>query len=180
VRFAATTRLDEADFGDTQGLTRTEIILEFLRYAKKRLRPYGVRVSADVYGTIINSDVDAAIVGQDYTELAKIIDVICPMIYPSHFAGGTFGIKNPDTQPYDIIYNIMEKSAERLSAIPEGAPRAEVRPWLQDFTATWLNPRLNYGGAERRAQIQALKDTGVTEWLLWDPANRYEAEGILP
>ncbi|MDR1663884.1 MAG: putative glycoside hydrolase, partial [Clostridiales bacterium] len=33
VRFAATTRLDEADFGDTQGLTRTEIILEFLRYA---------------------------------------------------------------------------------------------------------------------------------------------------
>jgi hypothetical protein len=179
VRFAATSRLEEADFGDTKGLSRTEIILAFLRYAVERLRPYGVRVSADVYGTIINSDIDANIVGQDYTEIARIIDVICPMVYPSHFADGTFGISHPDTKPYDTIYQIMLKSNERLSRIPAGEHRAAVRPWLQDFTASWLRNYIAYGPDEREAQILGAYDAGVTEWLFWDPANRYRAEGVV-
>lgn len=180
VRFAATTRLDDADFGETGGLSRSEAILAFIQYAVDELRPYGVRVSADVYGTVINSDIDAGIVGQNYTEMAKILDVICPMVYPSHFAGGTYGIAYPDTKPYEIIYQVMAKSAERLSLIPEGEHRAAVRPWLQDFTASYLKSNyLKYGADERQAQIQATYDAGLTEWLLWDPGNHYEAEGVI-
>jgi len=177
IRFAATTRLENADLGDTRGLSRTQAIEAFARQALDTLKPYGVKVSADVYGTIINSDTDAAIVGQDYVELAKILDVICPMVYPSHYANGSMGLDIPDLLPYDTIYKAMELSNERLAVIPDNAHRAIVRPWLQDFTATWLTKHLKYSSDERAAQIQGAYDAGLTQWLLWDPGNDYEVGG---
>jgi len=177
IRFAASPSLDYAYFGDTRGLSRTEIITEFARKAVDTLRPYGVKISADVYGTIINSDNDAAIVGQDYVELARILDVISPMVYPSHYADGSMGLDIPDLAPYDTIYKAMLLSNERLSVIPEGEHVAVVRPWLQDFTATWLDEFLRYSGPERAAQIQGAYDAGLTQWLLWDPSNNYAPEG---
>ena len=177
IRFAASYRLENADFGDTGGLSRMQAIEAFARMAMDTLKPYGVKVSADVYGTIINSDIDADIVGQNYVELAKIFDVLCPMVYPSHYANGSMGLDIPDLVPYDTIYRSMELSNERLAAIPEDEHRALIRPWLQDFTATWLRRYLNYGSAERAAQIQGAYDAGLSEWLLWDPSNNYDAEG---
>jgi len=177
IRFAASSRLENADFGDTGGLTRTQAIEAFVRKAMDTLKPYGVKVSADVYGTIINSDIDADIVGQNYVELAKILDVICPMVYPSHYANGSMGLDIPDLVPYDTIYRAMELSNERLAVIPEGEHCAVVRPWLQDFTATWLNRYATYTGVERGAQIQGAYDAGLSEWLLWDPGNNYSIEG---
>jgi len=177
VRFAASSRLDDADFGDTGGLSREQIIEAFAQQAVDELKPYGVKVSADVYGTIINSDVDAAIVGQDYVGLAKILDVICPMVYPSHYANGSMGLDIPDLVPYDTIYRAMELSNKRLEAIPEGGHCAEVRPWLQDFTASWLKKYLRYSSDQRAAQIQGAYDAGLTQWLLWDPSNDYQPGG---
>lgn len=179
-RFDTNGRLKDADFGDTEGKTKTQIINEFAQYAMKELKPYGVVVSADVYGTIINSDTDAEIVGQDYTELSKILDVICPMVYPSHYASGSMDIANPDTQPYDIIYRALSLSNKRLENIKEGDHKAEVRPWLQDFTASWVKPHITYGATERRAQMQATYDVGLSEWILWDAGVNYDAEGFLP
>jgi hypothetical protein len=178
VRFAASSALDSADMGDTGGRTRSQAIEDFARLAVETLRPLGVKVSADVYGTVINSNVDARIVGQDYTELAKILDVICPMVYPSHYANGSMGLDIPDLLPYDTIYRSMELSNERLKDIPEWEHRALVRPWLQDFTATWIRPHLVYGDSERAAQIQGAYDAGLSEWLLWDPAVNYDPAGM--
>jgi len=178
IRFAAAESLQDADFGETGGLSRSQAIEAFARQAVDTLKPYGVKVSADVYGTIINSDGDAQIVGQDYVELAKIFDVLCPMVYPSHYANGSMGLDIPDLVPYDTIYKAMELSNERLSAIPEGMHRAVIRPWLQDFTATWLKTgHLNYSAAERAAQIQGAYDAGLTQWLLWDSSNDYKPGG---
>jgi len=178
IRFAAADSLRDADFGDTRGLSRSQAIEAFARQAVDTLKPYGVKVSADVYGTIINSDGDAQIVGQDYVGLAKILDVLCPMVYPSHYANGSMGLDIPDLVPYDTIYKAMELSNERLAAIPKGEHCAVIRPWLQDFTATWLkNGHLNYSAAERAAQIQGAYDAGLTQWLLWDSSNDYKPGG---
>ena len=57
---------------------------------------------------------------------------------------------------------------------------AGVRPWLQDFTATWVPGHLDYGAEELRAQIQAVYDAGYTDWLLWNGKNQYTAGGLLP
>jgi hypothetical protein len=177
IRFAASARLDNADFGETGGFSRTQVIEAFANRAMETLKPYGVKVSADVYGTIISSDTDAGIVGQDYVGLARILDVICPMVYPSHYANGSMGLDIPDLLPYDTIYKAMEMSNERLDVIPEDEHRAVIRPWLQDFTATWLQNYQRYTSAERGAQIQGAYDAGLSEWLLWDPSNNYDSEG---
>lgn len=70
-------------------------------------------------------------------------------------------------------------SDEEIAALePEDGVKASVRPWLQDFTATWVKGHIPYGAAEIRAQIQAVYDAGYEEWILWNAANRYTEEGL--
>ena len=57
---------------------------------------------------------------------------------------------------------------------------ASVRPWLQDFTATWVSGHIEYGPEQIRQQIQAVYDAGYEEWILWNAANRYTEGGLLP
>ena len=168
------------DEADTQGRDKTQIITEFIQYAYDQLTAEGLFVSADVFGTIINSTTDARIVGQSYGEMAASLDYICPMIYPSHYGNGNFGVDYPDTKPYETILGALEGSQKELKKFEsEGENQAVVRPWLQDFTASYLKNYIPYGDAEIRAQIQAVYDAGYDEWILWSAANRYHYGGLL-
>lgn len=70
-------------------------------------------------------------------------------------------------------------SDEEIAALaPKEGVRASVRPWLQDFTATWVKGHIPYGAEEIRAQIEAVYDAGYDEWILWNAANRYTEEGL--
>lgn len=160
---------------------KTDVITEFVRYEYEQLAPLGLFVSADVFGTIIGSDIDAETVGQIYTEMAKHLDYICPMIYPSHYGDGNFGIEHPDTEPYRTILAALEQSREVLNEAQQTdreAHQAVVRPWLQDFTASYLANYIPYGDDEVAAQIQAVTDAGYDEWMLWSAANRYHFGGV--
>lgn len=158
--------------------SKTEIITEFTQYMYEHLNPYGVYVSADVFGTIITSQIDAQIVGQDYKELAKHLDYLCPMVYPSHYAPGSFGVKYPDMQPYEILLSSMQYSNNVIKEIPRNERRASVRPWLQSFTATWVSPHQDYTSKQVRQQIEGTYDAIIDEWLLWNGAGRYDAESF--
>lgn len=186
IRFEATGSLANANFGDNidKSLSRTDVIIQFIEYAKEELKPYDVAVSADVFGTIIISEIDANIIGQNYLEMGKRLDVVCPMIYPSHYGRGYYGIPaslSPDLYPYEIIYGSMMDSSKVLDNIPDGASKPIVRPWLQAFTASYLGSGnyMTYDGEAIRKQIQAVYDAGLDEWLLWNPGNRYSKDGII-
>ncbi|MDO4268761.1 MAG: putative glycoside hydrolase, partial [Eubacteriales bacterium] len=182
VRFCTERGMQEAVFReeDVQGRSRTDIILEFMEYMYDRLTEEGLFVSADVFGAIINSDINADSVGQIYGELAKHLDYISPMIYPSHYGDGNYGIEHPDMQPYETICAALNDSRKELYfAGQDGSHIAQVRPWLQDFTASWLANYIPYGGPEVRQQIQAVYDCGYDEWLLWDAACTYDWDGLL-
>ena len=62
----------------------------------------------------------------------------------------------------------------------EESKRAIVRPWLQAFTATWVDGHISYKGDQIREQIQAVYDAGYEEWILWNARNHYESDGLLP
>ncbi len=182
VRFCTEKGMKDAVFdeADVQGRSRTDIILEFMEYTYGKLKDEGLFVSADVFGAIINSGVDADSVGQIYGEMAKYLDYISPMIYPSHYADGNYGIDHPDMHPYDTIRAALAESRMELYfAGLDGGHIATVRPWLQDFTASWLANYIPYGGPEVRAQIQAVYDSGYDEWLLWDAACTYDWSGLM-
>ena len=179
VRFPVGSDANAADYGvDMEAYPKRQAIQDFLSYAGDRLHKKGCVVTADVFGTIIGSETDVQTVGQDYTALGQTVDAISPMVYPSHYANGVFGLKVPDANPYETVSAAMQGSVEELQEIPE-AERAVVRPWLQAFTATWVPGHISYNGTQIREQIQAVYDAGYEEWILWNATNRYSAEGLL-
>lgn len=179
IRFSTGKGISEADFGAlAKEKTKEDIIIEFTKYAYEKLKPLGVFVSADVYGTIISSSIDAGLVGQNYVEMAKHLDYICPMIYPSHFSEGNYGVEYPDLEPFTIIRKVLYASKTMLDQIPEGEHKATVRPWLQDFTATWIKHHQEYGGKQIKEQIEGVYVAGYNEWMLWNASSKYSVDGL--
>ena len=181
IRFSTEGTMRDVVFDEavTGGRSKTDVITEFVKYAYENLASQGLFVSADVFGTIIGSDIDAQAVGQVYTEMAKHLDYICPMIYPSHYGPGNFGLEHPDTMPYEAVLEALKKSQMVMDQAAEAdghvSSQAIVRPWLQDFTASYLGEGnyIPYGYNEVQRQIQAVRDAGYDEWMLWSAANRY-------
>lgn len=181
IRFSTEGTMKQVVFDEevTKGRSKTDTITEFVKYAYENLASQGLFVSADVFGTIIDSEIDANAVGQIYTEMAKHLDYICPMIYPSHYGAGNFGLEYPDKQPYETVLAALQKSKSVMDQAAEAdghvSSQAVVRPWLQDFTASYLGEGkyISYGYEEIQKQIQAVKDAGYDEWMLWSAANRY-------
>jgi hypothetical protein len=149
---------------------RVKAVTNFVKYASEKLKPYNVKVSVDTFGnaTIIP---EARGIGQNFSSIAKHVDVISAMIYPSHWSSN-FGIPKPDLQPYELVKEYAKIEKERLSKLKK-PPTS--RPWLQDFTATWLGPG-NYKKYEKKEiedQIRALHSQGINEFLLWNAGNKY-------
>ena len=177
VRFPVGENAENAYYGADFTNNREEYINKFLTKAIDSIHGYGVPVSADVFGTIIKSSEDASHIGQDYKNLAKSLDIICPMIYPSHYASGEFGIELPDANPYETIYAALNGSQKRLSQVSYN-DCAIVRPWLQAFTATWIQDSIEYDSNAIRKQISALNDAGYEEWILWSSKSDYSMGGF--
>ncbi|HUC93544.1 MAG TPA: putative glycoside hydrolase [Paenibacillus sp.] len=152
--------------------SRVDVVAGFVKYAKQQLEPLGIRVSVDIFGYAASVPAAEGI-GQDFVKISKYVDVISPMVYPSHYSTGWFDVANPDTNPYATIKGSMLDTNKKLN--PIGSFKPVVRPWIQDFTASWLGKGkyIKYGKAEVEAQIKALKDTGVDEYLLWNAGNNY-------
>ncbi|MGN7760660.1 putative glycoside hydrolase [Paenibacillus sp. 22594] len=151
---------------------RVEIISDFVKYAKTELGPLGVRVSVDIFGYAASVPAAEGI-GQDFVKISKNVDVISPMIYPSHYSTGWFDVKDPDKNPYATIKGSMVDTHKKLD--PLGSYKPIIRPWIQDFTASWLGSGhyVKYGKQQVEDQIRALKEKNVDEFLLWNANNRY-------
>jgi len=117
-------------------------------------------------------------IGQHLESIAKSVDVICPMVYPSHYGKGSYGVAEPDFEPYKIVNRSMTVAQDRIAAMKEVNRKAILRPWLQDFTASYLPKYKRYGPDEVRAQIKATYDAGAEEWLLWNAGNKFTAGAL--
>lgn len=173
VRFPASNggKLDsKLDYRNTMNESKPETIQKFLRYAKERLFPLEVYVSADVYGQVGTFKDDMGL-GQHWEAVSQVVDYISPMMYPSHYGKGAYGVQVPDAEPYKIIYHSVKDSVNRNENIDHPAV---IRPWIQAFTATWVKGHIKYNEHEIREQIRAMNDLGVREYLLWSPSNNYK------
>ena len=174
VRFpdAPAEELERAVYPNSGGRTKTEAIRGFLSYSRAELVDLGVKVTADVFGLTTSASNDVGI-GQLWESFIDVVDAALPMVYPSHYWTGSFGIDTPNAYPYEIVNSALG-DALRRSAVVEGA--AKTIPWLQDFTLG----DLPYGPAEVRAQIQATHDAGINEWILWNAGSRYTETALEP
>ncbi|WP_078555180.1 putative glycoside hydrolase [Bacillus alkalicellulosilyticus] len=161
----------EYEGGDEDNVQkRVSAVTDFVAYAREQLEPYQVDVSVDIFGYAATIS-EAPGIGQNFSKISENVDVISSMIYPSHWTS-YFGIAKPDLHPYELVDAYAKVENEVLGAL-ENQPVS--RPWIQDFTASWLGSGnyISYGKEEVEAQIRALQDNGINEYLIWNATNRY-------
>jgi hypothetical protein len=148
---------------DADGATLEDAVIDFARLADERLRRYGVGHGASLYGIAADRPTQIA---QDVPGLAEHLDYVAPMIYPSHWGPGEYGVEDPNRQPYDIITATLE-----IWKAQTDGTRARVVPWLEDT---------NYRAWDRTEQVQeqirASRDQGIEEFLMWDPGVNYTVD----
>ncbi|MBU1446599.1 polysaccharide deacetylase family protein [Patescibacteria group bacterium] len=150
---------------DEENVEKYEIIRNFIARVHDRLLPYDTKLSMDVYGVIAwNNAYDAGSTGQKMECLGPFIDVVYPMVYPSHFGPGFGGFANPGDHPYYFVDESMKLFAYYLRGTD-----TKIRPWLQAF-AWRVN---NYGQWYIDEQVKAAADNGINEYALWNASNRY-------
>lgn len=180
VRFPISFELAEPyltyDRGDYNGYTdmdeaRFAAISDFVAFVREKLKPYNVHLSADILANAVSAQKIGGI-GQRFVDIAEHVDVISPMIFPSHWVPGTFDVANPDGQPYDIISRYLKIEQGYIHQLN---PAPTSRPWIQAFTADFLgegNYQL-YTADVISQEINALKEAGINEYLLWNAASQY-------
>jgi hypothetical protein len=143
------------------------VIAEFVHYASKRLKPLGVRVSADVFGLSATRDLG---IGQVPKRLGRYLDAIYPMVYPSHYASGEYNLEDPNSDPgATVAYSLRHFNRELA------ATGARIIPWLQDFS--W---RRTYTLADVQAQIDSARRAKAGGYLLWNAAGIYTPGALEP
>lgn len=163
----------EVLFQNERGETKDQIIQRFLREATHRIHRLGGVVSADVFG-LTTTTKDGMGIGQKWELLSLEVDVLSPMIYPSHYASGSYGVKHPDLRPYSIVKEAVEDAIARNEGLKSnGEAHAMIRPWIQDFTAKWVHPHQVYREKQVEEQIRALEQSGIRQYLLWNPSSKY-------
>jgi hypothetical protein len=156
---------DGATSTGIEGLQRTDVIASFLKKVREITAPRGVLLSVDMFGIVIwQRDVDVLVVGQDIAKMKPHVDIISPMLYPSHFSSGFAGVKNPADEPYRFVHRGVKRMKDIVG------DEVIVRPWLQSFP---LRVTRGFDASYIQDQIDASRDAGGTGWLLWSPGNRY-------
>ncbi|GMO65613.1 MAG: putative glycoside hydrolase [Endomicrobiia bacterium] len=140
-------------------------LVGFLKEANKRLKAKSINISIDVFG-LTTTALDDMGIGQKIVEMAKWVDYVCPMVYPSHYEKWNYGIAEPNKEPYKLVYIALKGALKRI-------PKEKLRPWLQDFSMGY-----RYGKDEVKAQIQACYDNKIESWLLWNPRCVYTKDAL--
>ncbi|MBP2026386.1 outer membrane murein-binding lipoprotein Lpp [Acetoanaerobium pronyense] len=172
VRFPASNggKLDAIlDYRNELGEGKPETIQNYLKKAYEAISKEEAYVSADIYG-LVPSVPDDMQLGQYWEAISNYTDYISPMMYPSHYANGTYGIPVPDADPYGVLFYGSRDSVMRNRNLETPAT---IRPWIQSFTAAWVPGYISYGPDQIKAQIKGMNDAGVSQYLLWSASNNY-------
>jgi len=149
-------------------LSKPQALANYLKEAKTRLNKLGVRSTADIFGlvTTVNGALE---VGQDWEKISPNVDVVLPMVYPSHYPHGELGIARPNAEPYKVIVTAISRANQRDKKL--GITEKEhVRPWLQAFTLG----KPEYGAEQLEAEKKAVYDSGYDGWVMWNPGSIYD------
>lgn len=189
VRFASDGSLSNISYPYWDEKTpRHKVINSFFEYLRKNLAD--MKISADLFGlaTINNDDLG---IGQVIEDAYKNFDYVAPMIYPSHYASGFIGLKNPAEHPYEVMKYSLDKALGKWLKLAEGSSSTpaipkeklgKLRPWIQDF-----NMGAKYDGAMIKKEFQAVYDSllnsttsyAYSGWLIWDPSNTYTESALV-
>jgi len=165
VRFPSDGDLSQIVYRHKRAEPKGTTIARFLRYASAQLHPLGVRVSADIFGLAATHDLG---IGQVPKRDAPYVDAFYPMVYPSHFSSGEYGIQQPDAYPGRTVARALLDFRRQL----KGRGMTLI-PWLQDFSLG--RP---YTLVEVTDQIAATRRQHTRGFMLWNPEGLYTRDAL--
>jgi hypothetical protein len=86
------------------------------------------------------------------------------MVYPSHYNSGEFNLPDPSAAPGQTVALSLRDFRNTMLG-----GKAQLIPWLEDFSLTSPHPAL----ADVRAQIKAARRSKARGFLLWNPEGVY-------
>lgn len=144
-----------------------EVLTEFMQQAHRAVNGAGAFMSVDVFGRVVNGP--SLTIAQDIKRMGAYTDYIAPMVYPSLWWPGAFGIDSPVDQPGEVISQSGQAGVAQIDG-----QYARLRLWLQDHTDPWAYKVVEYGPTQVRAQIDATEQfPQIDGWMLYDSANAY-------
>ena len=155
-------------FPGADNTSKPEALAAYLEEAKTRLNKLGVRSTADIFGLVTTVEGPLE-VGQDWEKISPNVDVVLPMVYPSHYPHGSFGIPVPNGEPYKVITTAIKRARARDEKLGIKEPE-HIRPWLQAFTLG----KPEYGAAQLSEEKRAVYDSGYDGWVMWNPGSIYD------
>ena len=165
VRFPSDGDVSSAVYPGRVAERKGQTITRFLTYARNRLKPLGVRISAAVFGLAATRDLG---IGQRPKLMAKQLDAIYPMVYPSHFGDGEYNIPSPDDAPGATVTMALRQFRRELTG-----SQTRLVPWLQDFS---LGRTYTLGDVED--QIEAARKLRSSGYLLWNATGVYTPRAL--
>ena len=165
VRFPSDGEIGSIVYPRSRKEPKDRTIERFFAYASKRLRPLGVRVSADLFGLAATRDLG---IGQAPKRLGRHLDAIYPMVYPSHFVPGEYHLVEPEAFPGRTVAEALDDYRHQLRG-----QNVRIVPWLQDFSL-----QRPYGLAEVADQVDAARRTRANGFMLWNPVGVYTQEAL--
>lgn len=154
-----------------EGDKRVAAITNFVKRARESIQAYGIPISVDVFGYALQAG-RASGIGQDFSEISNQADIMSAMIYPSHWGPYSFEIEKPDLEPYELVKRYLKEEQKIFSKLEH---KPQSRPWIQDFTASWIGEGnwMEYDADAVQAQIDAIYESGQNEYLIWNATNKY-------
>ena len=145
------------------GMDMESALISFLSYARKNIdAPIGI----DIYGA--NGWYRSGTrTGQDVELMARYVDVICPMFYPSHFEQDFLAYTPIIERPYRIyFYGTYRNTVIARSQVL-------VRPWVQAFYLNVSFDRRFYDKNYVLRQIFGVRDAADSGYMYWNNSGRY-------
>lgn len=151
------------------GMDKESALVSFLRYARENIP---APISIDIYGA--NGWYRSGVrTGQDVELLAKYVDVICPMYYPSHFEQGFLAQAPAEERPY----RIYRTGTLRTDVIARR--RIVVRPYVQAFYMNVSYDRTYYNLDYVKKEVAGVRDAVDLGMTFWNNAGRYDDVPVL-
>jgi len=150
-------------FLEMTGEEKIANILNFVKMARTEIKSQNPNaiLSVDTFAILAwDFGKSESALGQDIRELAKLADIIAPMLYPA-----TFSRENPnyflrgESFEYSTVFLTLKKYKNIL-----GKDSRKLRPWIQGYFSS---------EKEIREQIEAVFDSGICGFTVWDIQNDY-------
>jgi hypothetical protein len=164
VRFPSDGDVSQAIYPGRTTQRPGQLVADFVSYARKRLKPLGVRISTALFGLAATRDMG---IGQNPRLISKYVDTVYPMSYPALYGSGELGLDSPVATPGETVFRTLAHYRRQLRG-----RSAHLVTWVQDFSGYTLK--------DVRAQIEAARLQGVKGYLLWNAAGVYTKGALAP